>query len=86
VMTYHAGIAPGLESLGLYAREPFVSCNGCGKRHPAYNRHGEFYSWVIKAKAPPKWKMRQQVYGPDCNQYVINSHYCPECVAKGRCS
>jgi len=58
-MTYHAGIGPGFERVGLpiAPREPHVTCNNCGIVESAVKRDGSPKAWILARKAPPGWKL-----------------------------
>ena len=58
-MTYHAGIGPGFERIGLPIppREPHVTCDGCGIAELAVTRTGGPKAWLLAKKAPPGWKL-----------------------------
>lgn len=74
-MTYHCGIGPGLQMLGLPARDPHISCDGCGKVHGVTSRSGVPYAWFLDSKSPPKWRThRRMVDGA-----VHRTDYCPDC-------
>lgn len=51
-MTYHCGMAPGLP---IAPREPHVTCDGCGRHHPALKASGMPYAWMLAGKAPKGW-------------------------------
>ena len=57
-MSYHAGIGPGMASIGLAAREPAVRCDGCGAEHIVKPRGAGSVppAWLLDGKPPPGWR------------------------------
>ncbi len=73
-MTYHCGIGPGLQRLGLKPCGPHLTCDGCGTVYNivARPRRGP-PKWLVDGKAPKGWtRLLDDGEG-------LSRHYCPRC-------
>lgn len=79
-MTYHAGIGPGFERIGLpiAPREPHVTCDGCGIVCSAVLSSGRPAAWLLNRKAPKGWLLQRT------EEPFSRKDWCPRCrKAKG---
>lgn len=74
-MSYHCGIGDGMRGIGMAPREPYITCDRCGKvqliakpRHPPP-------SWFLDGKAPPGWRVVYPIETGD----AARRDYCKEC-------
>lgn len=56
-MSYRAGMAPNMRTLGVEPSDPHVVCDGCGaKRVIRDKQRGAPPKWFRDGKPPPGWR------------------------------
>lgn len=59
-VSYHCGIGPGMQAIGVAPREPHLVCDGCGATKLIVNPNSRIKlppSWFLAGRAAPGWRM-----------------------------